>query len=141
MATSSSWTINMTARSNALCSCGASICIRTSWTEANPGRHFLCCSDKCGLLRWLEPPVSCPRCERVVRALLRSSKHKDELVRLKALEAAENGVEARRLRYVLGFSWFLFVLYVLMSWCIVFLMLTWLCKVLFNVMQPLLHVL
>ncbi|MFS7942521.1 hypothetical protein Hanom_Chr06g00489331 [Helianthus anomalus] len=43
MSSNSSWTSNATVRSNAVCSCGAATCIRTSWTEANPGRRFLCC--------------------------------------------------------------------------------------------------
>ncbi|MFS7907771.1 hypothetical protein Hanom_Chr01g00075231 [Helianthus anomalus] len=93
MSSGSSWTSNDNVRSNAVCSCGAATCIRTSWTEANPGRRFLCCTDGCGLLRWIEPPVSCPR----------------YLMRLKAKEA-----EARRLKFVLGVSWLLFIICVVM---------------------------
>ncbi|KAL8255811.1 hypothetical protein R6Q59_030878 [Mikania micrantha] len=31
------------AKSKLQCSCGAATCIRVSWTEANPGRRFICC--------------------------------------------------------------------------------------------------
>ncbi|MFS7907767.1 hypothetical protein Hanom_Chr01g00075181 [Helianthus anomalus] len=71
MSSGSSWTNNDTVRANAVCSCGATTCIRTSLTEANSGRRFICCTDGCGLLRWIEPPVSCPRCERILPSLLR----------------------------------------------------------------------
>ncbi|KAM0019037.1 hypothetical protein Hdeb2414_s0026g00680851 [Helianthus debilis subsp. tardiflorus] len=43
MAAASSWNSTTSGRSNALCSCGAATCIRTSCTEANRGRRFLCC--------------------------------------------------------------------------------------------------
>ncbi|MFS8024052.1 hypothetical protein Hanom_Chr16g01458691 [Helianthus anomalus] len=113
MAVASSWTSNTTGRSNALYPCGVATCIRTSWTEASTRRTFLCCSDMCGLLCWIEPPISCPRCERVVPSLFRSNKENSELTRFKAKEAAEKRVEARRLKFVLGFSWLLFVICVL----------------------------
>ncbi|KAF5818095.1 hypothetical protein HanXRQr2_Chr02g0060821 [Helianthus annuus] len=71
MAASSSHT-STTTHSNAICSCGTSTCIRTSWTKANPRRRFLCCSDNYGWLHWIEPQSTCPRCERVVPALLSS---------------------------------------------------------------------
>ncbi|KAF5781350.1 hypothetical protein HanRHA438_Chr11g0495531 [Helianthus annuus] len=109
MSSGSSWTSNATVRSNAVCSCGAATCIRTSWTEANPGRRFLCCTDGCGLLRWIEPPISCPGCERILPSLLRLNKENLNLMRLKAKEA-----EARRLKFVLGVSWLLFLIYVVM---------------------------
>ncbi|MFS7939376.1 hypothetical protein Hanom_Chr05g00451071 [Helianthus anomalus] len=48
MAAASSWNSTTSGRSNALCSCGAATCIRTSCTEANRGRGFLCCTDGCG---------------------------------------------------------------------------------------------
>ncbi|KAF5803708.1 hypothetical protein HanXRQr2_Chr06g0274621 [Helianthus annuus] len=100
MASDSWWTSNVIVRSNVVCSYGAATCIRTSWTEANPGRRFLCCTDGCGLLRWIEPPVSCPRCERILPSLLRSNKENSGLMRLNEKEAAEKGVEARRLKFV-----------------------------------------
>ncbi|KAJ0493688.1 hypothetical protein HanIR_Chr12g0588961 [Helianthus annuus] len=79
MAIASSWTSNTTGRSDAVCSYGASTCIRTSWTEANLGRSFICCSDGCGWLHWIGPPISCPRCERLIPSLLKSNKENSDL--------------------------------------------------------------
>ncbi|MFS8019805.1 hypothetical protein Hanom_Chr15g01408001 [Helianthus anomalus] len=124
MASSSSWTSNAIVCSNAVCSCGAATCIRASWTEANSGDVFFVVSVLCflitfqtdgyGLLRWIEPPVSCPKCERILPSLLRSNKENSNLMRLNEKKAAEKGVEARRLKFVLGVSWLVFPICVVM---------------------------
>ncbi|MFS8001656.1 hypothetical protein Hanom_Chr13g01192891 [Helianthus anomalus] len=65
MAAASSWNSTTSGRSNAVCSCGVATCIRTSCTEANLGRRFLCCIDH---------PISCPRCEKLLPSLLSTNR-------------------------------------------------------------------
>ncbi|MFS8033978.1 hypothetical protein Hanom_Chr17g01575841 [Helianthus anomalus] len=113
MATTSLWNSTTSGRSNVVCSCGAASCIRTSCREANLGRRFLCCTDGCGLLRWIDPPISCPRCERLLPSLLSTNRENVELKLLKAKEVAEKGGEVQRLKFLLCFSWLVFVLCVL----------------------------
>ncbi|KAG5586695.1 hypothetical protein H5410_047129, partial [Solanum commersonii] len=35
--------ISASSTTNVLCQCGVVVEIKTSWTQSNPGRRFLCC--------------------------------------------------------------------------------------------------
>ncbi|MFS7934745.1 hypothetical protein Hanom_Chr05g00395311 [Helianthus anomalus] len=89
MAAATSWTSNSSGRTNAVCSCGAATCIRTSCTEANPGRRFLYC--------WINPPISCPRCERLIPSLLSTNKENAELKLLKQRKLLRRGLKFKDL--------------------------------------------
>ncbi|MFS7937430.1 hypothetical protein Hanom_Chr05g00427421 [Helianthus anomalus] len=90
-------------RSNAVCSCGAATCIRTSCVEANPGRRFFCC--------------------RLIPSMLSTNRENAELKLLKAKEVVEKGVEVQRIKFLLCFSWLFFVICVLIWICMCFLLL------------------
>ncbi|MFS7995716.1 hypothetical protein Hanom_Chr12g01121211 [Helianthus anomalus] len=55
----------------------------------------------------IEPPISCPKCERLFPSLLKSNKENSDLMRLKAKEG-------QRIKFVLGVSWLLFLICVFM---------------------------
>uniref|UniRef100_A0A8R7QXY0 GRF-type domain-containing protein n=1 Tax=Triticum urartu TaxID=4572 RepID=A0A8R7QXY0_TRIUA len=42
------------------CYCSRKASLLTSWTDANPGRRYLCCSRamRCGFWRWFDPRAS-----------------------------------------------------------------------------------
>ncbi|MFS7938123.1 hypothetical protein Hanom_Chr05g00435731 [Helianthus anomalus] len=71
--------------------------VRTLCTEANPGRRFLCCisTNGCGMLRWIDSPISCPRCERLLTSQLSTNRENAELKLLKAKEVAEKELPLR----------------------------------------------
>ncbi|MFS7893964.1 hypothetical protein Hanom_Chr00s001245g01677851 [Helianthus anomalus] len=81
------------------------------WTSNTSGRSNV--TDWCGLLRWIDAPISCPKCERLVPSLLSTSWKNAKLKLLKAKEVAEKGVEFQRIKFLLCFSWLFFVLFVL----------------------------
>ncbi|KAI7732240.1 hypothetical protein M8C21_011449, partial [Ambrosia artemisiifolia] len=84
-----------------LCRCGAPTCYRISRTRENPGRRFLCCvsssstnhnrycineqKGKCGWIKWADN-LDCPRCERLIPALVRSLNDKEEEAKAKTKE-------------------------------------------------------
>ncbi|GJW28097.1 hypothetical protein Tco_0044972 [Tanacetum coccineum] len=73
--------------------------IRTSWTQANPGRRFRCCSrsgNPCGYFFWVDPAM-CARSTAIIPGLLRNINN------LQA-EAMENARKARRMKMLLCFT-------------------------------------
>ncbi|KAM6548758.1 hypothetical protein CsatB_010401 [Cannabis sativa] len=57
------------------CSCAQPVVIKTSWTDANPGRRFGMCRryrlvGGCYFWEWIDPPM-CERASEVVPGLLR----------------------------------------------------------------------
>ncbi|KAL8539780.1 hypothetical protein ACS0TY_001401 [Phlomoides rotata] len=79
---------------NVVCYCGKKALIRTSWTDQNPGRRFLCCvnsririiSSYIYFLRWRregcvfwkwEDPEMCMRSKMIIPGLLRRTCHLD----------------------------------------------------------------
>ncbi|PWA97153.1 zinc finger, GRF-type [Artemisia annua] len=92
------------------CFCGTPAIIRTSWTQANPGRRFYCCArtvQNCGYFGWAEPQL-CARAMEIIPGLLNNMNN------LRA-SARENANQARKWKWLLAFSWCLFVLYVVMN--------------------------
>lgn len=85
--------------------CQAPAIIRTSWTPANPGRRFYCCSGSCGFIHWYDPEM-CPRATQIIPGLLNS---------MNDLRATVNqqAIHGRRLKFILGVSWLLFVVYLM----------------------------
>ncbi|KAH0669332.1 hypothetical protein KY285_023491 [Solanum tuberosum] len=52
----SSSSISSSSTANVLCQCGVVVEMKTSWTQSNPGRRFLCCKTSkarggCGYFR------------------------------------------------------------------------------------------
>ncbi|KAK1430141.1 hypothetical protein QVD17_12682 [Tagetes erecta] len=68
-----------------ICSCGSCTTIRTSWTEANPGRRFHCCRSGCGFVEWLDPKM-CERSRIVIPGLLKRINECQELAITRASE-------------------------------------------------------
>ncbi|WOH12726.1 hypothetical protein DCAR_0832234 [Daucus carota subsp. sativus] len=58
-----------------LCSCGLSPVLRTSWTDANPGRRFWGCS--CNFHLWHDPAVG-DRAKNIIPGLLRKIQRLEE---------------------------------------------------------------
>ena len=56
--------------------CGRSESVVTYWTDINPGRRFWCCRQRCGFLRWFDPPM-CARWIEIIPGLLRA-RNKDQ---------------------------------------------------------------
>ncbi|PWA97237.1 zinc finger, GRF-type [Artemisia annua] len=83
--------------------CNAHSIIRTSWTPTNPGRRFYCCSRTCGFIDWYDPEM-CPRAVQIIPGLLNSMNE------LRAT-ANQQAKQARRLKFILGVTWFVFVVY------------------------------
>ncbi|KAL2559507.1 uncharacterized protein Fot_04246 [Forsythia ovata] len=59
-----------------ICYCGQLTILKTSWTEANPGRRFRGCKfygrpDACDFFSWLDPPAHL-RYKSVINGLLRN---------------------------------------------------------------------
>ncbi|KAL0289400.1 UNVERIFIED_CONTAM: hypothetical protein Scaly_2703300 [Sesamum calycinum] len=55
-----------------MCYCGKKACLRTSWTNNNPGRRFHGCGDVasgCGFFVWEDPPM-CTRSKKIIPGLL-----------------------------------------------------------------------
>ncbi|KAL2461288.1 GRF-type domain-containing protein [Abeliophyllum distichum] len=78
------------------CRCGHVMDLKTSWTDANPGRRFFVCDqkgDRCRCFVWYDPPI-CDRSKVVIPGLLRSTRRlEDEISTLQADNrrlAAEN---------------------------------------------------
>ncbi|MFS8001663.1 hypothetical protein Hanom_Chr13g01192961 [Helianthus anomalus] len=113
MAAASSWNSTTSGRSNVVCSYGAATCIITLCTEANPGRRFLWYTDGCGLLRWINPPISCPRCERLLPSLLSTNRENAESKLLRQRKLLRRGLKFKYLNLCYVFSWLFFVLCVL----------------------------
>ncbi|WOH01022.1 hypothetical protein DCAR_0520400 [Daucus carota subsp. sativus] len=71
-----------------LCSCGFSPVLRTSWTDANPGRRFWGCSQyvrnrsrDCNFHMWHDPAVG-DRAKNIIPGLLRRIQRlEDEIMR------------------------------------------------------------
>ncbi|KAL8556560.1 hypothetical protein ACS0TY_004131 [Phlomoides rotata] len=64
-----------TVEGNVACYCGKKALIRTSWTDQNPGRRFLCCVNSrrregCVFWKW-EDPEMCMRSKMIIPGLLR----------------------------------------------------------------------
>ncbi|KAK1402804.1 hypothetical protein POM88_002409 [Heracleum sosnowskyi] len=61
------------------CVCGNWVVQQTSWTQANPGRRFMVCSDRrCNLsFQWLEEPV-CARAQAIIPGLIRRINNLEE---------------------------------------------------------------
>ena len=85
--------------------CQAPAIIKTSWTPANPGRRFYCCSMSCGFITWYDPEM-CPRSTQIIPRLLNSMNNLQATVNQQA-------IQARRLKFILVVSWFLFVVYLM----------------------------
>ncbi|PWA73473.1 zinc finger, GRF-type [Artemisia annua] len=92
--------------------CGAHSVIRTSWTAINPGRRFYCCSRTCGIINWYDPPM-CERAVQIIPGLLRSMNQLQERCNQLQASVDEEAVKVQRLKWILGFSWFLFVAYLM----------------------------
>ncbi|CAL1396134.1 unnamed protein product [Linum trigynum] len=50
------------AAASPLCRCAVPAVLRTSWTDANPGRRFFGCANyrganACNYFRWIDPPL------------------------------------------------------------------------------------
>ncbi|KAK9049241.1 hypothetical protein SSX86_031792 [Deinandra increscens subsp. villosa] len=76
-----------------LCSCGSATEITTSWTAANPGRRFYCCTKQgvnCGFVAWVDPPM-CNRAVAIIPGLLRSM-NKLELEATRSRDKANTSV-------------------------------------------------
>ncbi|GJZ27456.1 hypothetical protein Tco_0571709 [Tanacetum coccineum] len=88
--------------------CWAQYVIRTSWTSINTGRRFYYCLGTCGIIDWYDDPM-CPRSVQIIPGLLRNintlQARNDELQNT----ITEQANQARRLKWILAISWFLFV--------------------------------
>ncbi|CAI0446072.1 unnamed protein product [Linum tenue] len=61
------------AAASPLCRCAVPAVLRTSWTDANPGRRFFGCANyrganACNYFRWIDPPLK-DNIKRLVLAL------------------------------------------------------------------------
>ncbi|GJY61275.1 hypothetical protein Tco_0461932 [Tanacetum coccineum] len=63
--------------------------------------------DNCGFNGWFDPPM-CPRAVVIIPGLLRNINELREI-------ADANAIKARRMKFLLGFSWFFFVVYIMMK--------------------------
>ncbi|WOH15035.1 hypothetical protein DCAR_0934568 [Daucus carota subsp. sativus] len=70
-----------------LCLCGLSPVLRTSWTDANPGRRFWGCSQRgCNFHLWHDPAVG-DRAKNIIPGLLkRIQRLEDEIKRCRKKE-------------------------------------------------------
>ncbi|KAK9049677.1 hypothetical protein SSX86_031354 [Deinandra increscens subsp. villosa] len=89
----------------AVCYCGHQTTIRTSWTDANPGRRFYSCAQKessCNFFLWVDPPM-CRRAVEIIPGLLRS---------INELQSVAKRIETsnRRMKIILVFCLLYFVL-------------------------------
>nr|GMD98078.1 DNA topoisomerase [Ipomoea batatas] len=73
-----------------VCICGNNLKISTSWTNQNPGRRYLVCSNEkglknCSFFEWFDPPM-CSRSKMIIPGLLkRINKNEQEIQRLTGL--------------------------------------------------------
>ncbi|KAI7755653.1 hypothetical protein M8C21_009851, partial [Ambrosia artemisiifolia] len=67
---------------NELCRCGAPTYYRISRTRENPDANFCVV---CGWIKWVDN-LDCPRCERLIPALVRSLNDKEEEAKAKTKE-------------------------------------------------------
>ncbi|KAL0361524.1 UNVERIFIED_CONTAM: hypothetical protein Sradi_3836900 [Sesamum radiatum] len=62
------------------CFCGLEVVVRTSWTNANPGRQFRGCPGEggtyCNVFQWVDPPM-CRRAKEIIPGLLNKLGEKD----------------------------------------------------------------
>ncbi|CAI9087491.1 OLC1v1021567C1 [Oldenlandia corymbosa var. corymbosa] len=84
------------------CYCGKASKLRTSWTDANPGRRFLCCkkygrSSGCGFFQWYDKPM-CEQSTWVIPSLLRN-------VRTQEAELTRHRQREKLLWFALVGSW------------------------------------
>ncbi|KAF5766656.1 putative DNA topoisomerase transcription factor GRF family [Helianthus annuus] len=67
-----------------ICRCGFQTVIRTSHTDANPGRQFHCCPRQgtrgCGFVAWVIPPI-CPMCSELLAKLDRTTSMNEDVGR------------------------------------------------------------
>ncbi|MFS7946610.1 putative transcription factor GRF family [Helianthus anomalus] len=68
----------------AICSCGFQTVIRTSYTNANPGRQFHYCPRRgtrgSGFIDWADSPV-CPMCSELLVELERTTSMNEDVGR------------------------------------------------------------
>ncbi|PWA62300.1 zinc finger, GRF-type [Artemisia annua] len=86
------------------CHCGRVAIVKTSWTNANPGRRFYSCpipDSNCRWIDWYDPPM-CNRSLVIIPGLLRSRNNMEG-----AIIEAQNG-RAKMKKYLI-WSWILFV--------------------------------
>ncbi|XP_074378300.1 uncharacterized protein LOC141719829 [Apium graveolens] len=100
------------------CWCGRAVVLRTSWTDANPGRRFWGCfrymeqrSNACNFHLWFDPPM-CQRSRMIIPGLLRRIEKLEE--EAEKLEVVVAGMKTKRGRnvfiYVTVFMLLIFVL-------------------------------
>ncbi|PWA85903.1 zinc finger, GRF-type [Artemisia annua] len=85
------------------CWCGKQAITRTSWTSANPGRRFYCCSDEGSSCRWIGwyDLEMCVRSRMIISGLLRGRNELEE-----------------RLEVAIGDVW-KWKIYLVLSWILV----------------------
>ncbi|KAG5618107.1 hypothetical protein H5410_017931 [Solanum commersonii] len=71
----SSSSISSSSTANVLCQCGVVVEMKTSWTQSNSRRRFLCCKTSkarggCGYFRWYDDEMSAQD-RRVIWGLLK----------------------------------------------------------------------
>ncbi|XP_022003484.1 uncharacterized protein LOC110900935 [Helianthus annuus] len=106
-----------------VCTCGASASLKTSWTTHNLGRRFHRCNkpSSCGFVAWAKPPkIENPAV--MIPALLDTIKRHEENARqmfarnMKLKEEAKKLLQEKKmLKVILGFSFFLFMVYYVKS--------------------------
>ncbi|KAB1221204.1 hypothetical protein CJ030_MR2G025739 [Morella rubra] len=85
------------------CNCGLTAPLKTSWTDANPGRRFFGCAkydgkaNQCGFFEWFDPRT-CPRGMEVGPHLMKKNKALQS-----ELDLQKHTVKV--LKVMLGASW------------------------------------
>ncbi|KAH7839175.1 hypothetical protein Vadar_000754 [Vaccinium darrowii] len=86
--------------------CGNRKVTLTSWTNKNPSRRFLSCTDCDEFGGWVDPPM-CRRAVQIIPELLRR-------VKTLELELAKSKARERRMKFYIAATWV--VVAVLVMW-------------------------
>ncbi|PWA83040.1 zinc finger, GRF-type [Artemisia annua] len=91
------------------CRCGRVCIVKTSWTDAHPGRRFYSCPierSRCGWIDWVDPPM-CERAVQIIPGLLRArNRHENAIQELTR--------QVRKMKMYLILSWLGFISIVVM---------------------------